>query len=256
LAPVIMLTGQDDHQIDLEATALGATDFLVKQELGPALLERSIRYAMSHHRVVRDLARSEERFSLAVRAANDGVWDWDLERVTPVDLAQVCAEVVEDLSDEIDRAQASVRITELPVLYADPLQMRQLFQNLLSNALKFRRPGITPEISVHGVVSDAVAVIAVRDNGIGFDPESSLRIFRIFEQLHPRSEYPGTGIGLALCRKIAQRHGGTVTADSVPGVGSTFTVTLGVARRHEVSQSEPGATTERPVSREESYAGA
>ena len=78
VAPVIILTGQGDYEIDLEATALGVTDYLVKQELDPLSLERSIRYAISHHRAIRDLARSEERYALAVRAASDGIWDWDL----------------------------------------------------------------------------------------------------------------------------------------------------------------------------------
>lgn len=79
-APVIVLTGQQDHEIDLEATTLGVTDFLIKQELQPALLERSIRYSVSHHQALRDLVRSEERYSLAVSAAHDGIWDWDLDR--------------------------------------------------------------------------------------------------------------------------------------------------------------------------------
>ncbi len=80
-APVIMLTGQPDYEIDLEATALGVTDFLVKQELDAAALERSIRYAISHQKAMRDLARSVERYALAVRAANDGIWDWDLSPI-------------------------------------------------------------------------------------------------------------------------------------------------------------------------------
>jgi diguanylate cyclase (GGDEF)-like protein/PAS domain S-box-containing protein len=82
LAPVILLTGQSDYEIDLEAAALGVTDYLVKQEIGPLTLERSIRYAISHHRAMASLARSEERYALAVRAANDGIWDWDLEAGT------------------------------------------------------------------------------------------------------------------------------------------------------------------------------
>ena len=94
--------------------------------------------------------------------------------------------------------------------------MRQLIQNLLTNALKFRREATAPEISIDGVVRNGTAEITVRDNGIGFDPQYSDRIFRVFERLHGRSEYDGTGIGLALCRKIGERHGGTVIAQGVP----------------------------------------
>jgi signal transduction histidine kinase len=132
------------------------------------------------------------------------------------------------------------------VISADPLQMRQLLQNLISNALKFHRPGVSPEVSVAAEVRGDKVQIVVSDNGIGFDSRYNRRIFRVFERLHGRSEYPGTGIGLALCRKIAERHDGTIVADGEPGVGSTFTVTLPL--RHESILA--AVETEDPVSAE------
>ncbi|MHB8690941.1 MAG: sensor histidine kinase [Solirubrobacteraceae bacterium] len=152
----------------------------------------------------------------------------------PIDLGQVTREVVDDLEAQVHQAGAKIKIGELPTTNGDALQIRQLMQNLISNALKFRREGVTPEVSIDGTVEAGMAEINVRDNGIGFDPRYRGRIFRVFERLHGRSEYPGTGIGLALCRKIAERHGGTVVADGVPDEGATFTVRLPVNRREEV----------------------
>jgi light-regulated signal transduction histidine kinase (bacteriophytochrome) len=149
----------------------------------------------------------------------------------PVDLAQVTAEVLEDLETAVEQSQAAVLVGALPTIYADELQMRQLIQNLLTNALKFRREAAAPEVSIDGVARNGIAEIKVRDNGIGFAPQDSDRIFRVFERLHGRSEYDGTGIGLALCRKIAERHGGTVIAHGVPDIGATFTVIIPVDQR-------------------------
>jgi signal transduction histidine kinase len=146
-----------------------------------------------------------------------------------------------------------VRLGKLPEIAADSLQMRQLFQNLISNALKFRLADTPPEISIDASVTDGVAAITVRDNGIGFDPQYSRRIFRIFERLHSRSEYPGTGIGLALCRKIAERHGGTITAESSPGAGATFTVTIPIDQRDEVIVAHSADENGEFVAREETY---
>ena len=152
----------------------------------------------------------------------------------PVDLAQVTSEVLEDLADQVERSGAVVHVGALPTISADALQMRQLLQNLISNALKFRREGVTPEVSIEGTVLGDRVHLVVSDNGIGFEPQYSRRIFRVFERLHGRGDYPGTGIGLALCRRIAERHGGAVMADSEPGEGATFTVTLPTAQRDEV----------------------
>lgn len=161
----------------------------------------------------------------------------------PVDLEQVFAEVLDDLSVEIDTTGAQVTVGELPRICADPLQVRQLALNLVSNAIKFRRHDVAPEVSVTSSVSDGVARLEVADNGIGFEPQYSTRIFRVFERLNGRNEYPGTGIGLALCQKIVTRHGGRIIAEGRPGEGATVTVTLPV--EHPVAESE-GASDHEP----------
>lgn len=145
----------------------------------------------------------------------------------PVDLGAIAREVVSDLEERIHRTAGKVEISELPALEADPLQMRQLLQNLIGNALKFHRAGAPPYVSIRGHErDDGTAVVEVSDNGIGFDEKHLDRIFTIFQRLHGRSEYEGTGIGLAICRKIVERHGGTISARSAPGAGATFIVTL------------------------------
>jgi signal transduction histidine kinase len=170
----------------------------------------------------------------------------------PVDLGQVAHEVVEDLAEQVQAAAASVHIDELPTISADAPQMRQLLQNLISNALKFRREDGIPVIDISATTEDDLVNLVVRDNGIGFDPQYASRIFRVFERLHGRGSYPGTGIGLALCLKIAQRHGGTVVAHSAPGEGATFTVTMQAHRTEAVTElapifpADPNDSTEEP----------
>jgi signal transduction histidine kinase len=154
-----------------------------------------------------------------------------------VDLEQVARETLDDLSVEVERIGAVVRVGQLPTITADATQMRQLIQNLLSNALKFRRERVVPEIRIEASVADGQVRLAVRDNGIGFEPRYSGRIFKVFERLHGRSEYPGTGIGLALCRKIAERHGGEIVAESEPGAGATFTVILPIDQAQAVPET-------------------
>ena len=146
----------------------------------------------------------------------------------PVDLGEVAREVAHDLDVRARDAGGELIIGELPTIDADPLQMRQLLQNLASNALKFHRPGVPPRVEIGGVTEDGRARITVTDNGIGFDEKYADRIFTMFERLHGRGKYEGTGIGLAICRKIAERHGGEITAKSRLGEGSTFVVTLPV----------------------------
>jgi signal transduction histidine kinase len=166
-----------------------------------------------------------------------------LQPFVPVDLSEVAQEVVSDMEVRIQQVGGRVHIESLPTLDADPLQMRQLLQNLISNALKFHRNGELPVVQVRGALLQEQAAeqngqtpwhcqIWVEDNGIGFDEKYLDRIFDPFQRLHGRGEYEGTGMGLAICRKIVERHGGEISAKSAPGQGATFIVTLPIIQPH------------------------
>jgi len=170
--------------------------------------------------------------------------------LAPVSSGEAVARAVANLKIAIEESSAVITCGSdltLPVVLADASQLTQLFQNLISNALKFRSPEVPPRIHIravdasdgrkHAVVSSASHsqlsglnenqwVFAVADNGIGIDPKHFDRIFILFQRLHTREQYPGTGIGLALCKKIVERHGGVIWVESMPGKGSTFYFTL------------------------------
>jgi PAS domain S-box-containing protein len=145
-----------------------------------------------------------------------------------VSLTEVARGVVGELEETIEQAGAIVTVGELPTVDAAPMQMMQLLQNLLSNALKYRRDEVAPVISISGTVDPdgRHCELMVEDNGIGFEEKYLDRIFNVFQRLHGRNKYEGTGIGLAICRKIAERHGGSIRARSTPGQGATFIVRL------------------------------
>ncbi len=145
-----------------------------------------------------------------------------------VDLNQIVVGVLSDLEAAIVELDGKIQVGPLPPVYADSLQMRQLFQNLIGNALKFHQPDQPPRIEVSQVSSaqaDQVS-IAIADNGIGFDEKYIDQIFEPFQRLHGRLEYPGTGMGLAICRKIIEYHSGSIHTSSAPNQGTTITVTL------------------------------
>jgi signal transduction histidine kinase len=157
-------------------------------------------------------------------------------RVQPfarTDLARVAREVIADLETSIAESGGRVEVGELPVIDADALQMRQLLQNLLGNALKYRQQDTPPIVRLScssPPPASSVCTIVVTDNGIGFNQKHAAKIFGMFVRLHGRAEYEGSGIGLAICRKIVERHGGTIAATSTAGQGATFTVTLPVTQ--------------------------
>jgi light-regulated signal transduction histidine kinase (bacteriophytochrome) len=144
-----------------------------------------------------------------------------------IELAEIVGEVLSDLEVRIEKTGGKVLVGELPVIKGDPTQMRQLFQNLIGNALKFHKKGEKPVIEVRSAVAGGQLHIVVEDNGIGFEEQFADRIFAPFQRLHGRdSEYEGTGMGLAICKKIVERHGGSITAESTPGMGASFIVQL------------------------------
>ena len=143
----------------------------------------------------------------------------------PVDCNRVLDQVSALLQAEVEAAGAEITSDELPVVDGDEGQLSQLFQNLLANSLKFRSPGPV-RIHVSATADAEEWVLAVRDNGIGIPAESVERVFGMFQRLHTEAEYPGTGIGLAICRRIAARHGGRIWVESCPGEGATFKVAL------------------------------
>ncbi|MBE0695285.1 MAG: PAS domain-containing protein, partial [Anaerolineaceae bacterium] len=160
----------------------------------------------------------------------------DLSRVNsrersfvPVDLTQAAKDALANLEEYMLASGGQVNIGPLPTIEADELQMRQLFQNLLANGLKFHRKDVPPCVSVSAAQNDGdcqAVTITIADNGIGFDEQYSERIFQPFQRLHGRSEYEGTGMGLAICQKIIERHHGQISVHSRPGEGSVFSFSL------------------------------
>jgi len=168
----------------------------------------------------------------------------------PVDLGAIARDVLNDLEVRIEQTKATLEVGELPTIEADPLQMRQLLQNLIGNALKFQLPDARPVIKIGGRLlkspfagtpeEDPYAEeceLTIEDNGIGFEEQYLDKIFAVFQRLHGRNEYEGTGVGLAVCRRITDRHGGTITAQSRLNEGARFVVTLPI--RHPEKEIAP-----------------
>ena len=144
----------------------------------------------------------------------------------PVDCNALLARVQADLEFAVKESGAKLSVANLPTVMADAVQLGQVFQNLIGNALKYCAPGEPPEISVAAEQHDGEWLFSVSDTGIGIDPQHFERVFQLFQRLHTREEYSGTGIGLALCKKIIERHGGKIWLESAAGQGSTFFFTV------------------------------
>jgi light-regulated signal transduction histidine kinase (bacteriophytochrome) len=146
--------------------------------------------------------------------------------LTPCDLSHVVSEAMGDLDLVITESKAAITVGTMPVLSCDRAQMSSLFQNLIGNAIKYRKPDSAPTIHISTKLEGPEWVFRIRDNGIGIDPRYKDRIFIIFQRLHGQETYEGTGIGLAICKRIVERHQGRIWVESEPGKGATFAFTL------------------------------
>jgi light-regulated signal transduction histidine kinase (bacteriophytochrome) len=155
-----------------------------------------------------------------------------------VNLSFVMDEIVKDLEVNIREKNATVTFGVMPSIRGNHLRLRQLFTNLISNSLKYSRKDVPPVVEAWAEKHNDEWIIRVKDNGIGFDPQYSEKIFGLFERLHSRDEFPGTGIGLSICKKIAELHGGSITAYSSVGEFSLFEV------RFPVKEVEPIPVTQ------------
>jgi signal transduction histidine kinase len=294
--PLIMVTGQGDESVAVQAMKNGAQDYLVKGTMTAQDLQRAIHNAMekaSLHRKIKEqqaelernnrllLEKNTELEQYAYVASHDlqeplrmvasylqllerrykGKLDADADKYIgyavdgamrmqklivdllafsrvstrgkdpePVDCETALGHSLANLELAIKESGAVITRDPLPTVLVDPTQLSLLLQNLVSNAIKFRgdKP---PTIHISARSQDNECEVSVRDDGIGFDPQFSERIFVIFQRLHSKAEYPGTGIGLSICKKIVQRHGGRIWVDSELGKGTTFYFTLPAAAR-------------------------
>lgn len=199
-------------------------------EKGKDYLARMVNASDNMHRLIRDLLA----FS---RVATRG------RPFQRTDLQSPLREALSNLEVAIDEAGAEIESGPLPTIDVDEGQMIQLFQNLIGNAVKFRRPDVAPRVEVRASIAEKgggeECVLRITDNGIGFEERYCDRIFSIFQRLHGKGRFEGTGIGLAICKKIVERHHGTIQAFSVPGEGSTFEIRLPVVQNQRADPDPP-----------------
>jgi signal transduction histidine kinase len=284
--PLVVLTCVDDDAIAVRALREGASDFLVKGQIEPRALLRTMHLALereAHQEELLEQQRELERSNanlqqFAYAASHDlqeplrmvisytqllakryrGKLDSDADEfidfavdgasrmqrlirdllmysqvgnagliLADVSSEHALGEALSNLGDVIEQSGARVTHDPIPIVMADEMQLIQLFQNLVGNAIKYQNGGIPlVHVSANKIVGEKW-MFSVQDNGLGIDPRYFERIFGMFQRLHGRNEYAGTGIGLAICKKIVERHGGTISVASQPGHGSTFQFTLG-----------------------------
>ncbi|AEH39308.1 sensor histidine kinase [Halopiger xanaduensis] len=205
-------------------------------------LQEPLRMVSSYLRLIEDRAdeelteETEEFLEFAVDGADrmrdmiDGLLAYSRietqgEELEPVDLNEVIRDVRDDLEMRITESDADVNIEELPRVVGDKHQLHQLFQNLLSNAIEYSG-NEPPQVQISATQTDSMWEISVQDEGIGIEPDEQGRIFEVFQRLHSRNDHEGSGIGLAVCERIVERHGGEIWVESEPGEGATFSFTL------------------------------
>ncbi len=192
---------------------------LFRKRYGSQVDDRGVRYLQFAGEGAERMERMMEDLLRYIRVGRDDA------AAEAVDLGEVAREVIADLDRSIRRAGAQVAFDELPTVRGHRTQLRQLLQNLIGNAIKFR--GDSPvRVRIEGELVEDLWRISVRDNGIGIDTSQGDRVFELFHRLHTREEYPGTGLGLTIARKVVDYHGGEIWFDSIPGEGTTFHFTL------------------------------
>jgi PAS domain S-box-containing protein len=198
---------------------------LLQEDFGPTLPDEGRRHIATMQDAAKRMQRLIEDLLNYARLTTQGM------AFVAVNLQETVKAVLSDLEARVTATGARVEVNRLPVIEADATQMHQLFLNLLGNALKFHKDSEIPVVKVYALAAEpeeGECRVVVEDNGIGFDPKYADRIFGVFQRLHNRSTYEGSGIGLALCRRIVQRHGGHIAVRSQPGQGTAFTVSLPV----------------------------
>jgi light-regulated signal transduction histidine kinase (bacteriophytochrome) len=181
-----------------------------------------IRYIVDASARMQQLLRDLRTFSQASKLTQD--------QVPNVDAGEVLRRTISNMKSAIDDSNAVITHGELPVVAMHEFQLVQLFQNIISNAIRYRSQ-TSPLIHVDAKCSDNKCTFSIRDNGIGIDPQYKEQIFGIFKRLHTTADYPGTGMGLAICQRIVERLGGRIWVESEPGRGSTFYFTLPMAKQ-------------------------
>ncbi len=223
LEELLALTAHELHEPLRKISTFGE---MLRQHAGDALDEESLDYVTRMERAA-DRMRSTLGSVIAFARVPRG-----LPFVT-IDLGEVVAGAIDKLRERIQLATAQVVVADLPAIEGDPFQMQQMFEQLLDNAIKFRREDVAPRVHIDATAAaagDGGHAVRIADNGLGFEEQYRERIFRPFERLHGRGKYPGAGLGLAICRKIAERHGGHLTASCAPGEGAVLTLELPAAR--------------------------
>ncbi len=218
---------------DLRAPLRSVTSFvsLIEEDYGDAFTDEGRTYVARIKAAVSRMTGLIDGLLALARVRAKG------EPFATVQLAEIAQEVVADLTHGLTESGGTVDIGPLPAVEADRLQMRQLLQNLIGNAIKFRRPGVAPHVVVtaspapRGDADDIVWELRVADNGIGVDPAHAEKIFKPFERLHGHGSFEGSGLGLAVCARIVERHGGRIRAEGQLGVGTTLIVTMPAAHR-------------------------
>jgi PAS domain S-box-containing protein len=218
---------------DLRAPLRSVTSFvsLIEEDYGEVFTDEGRTYVTRIKAAVTRMTALIDGLLTLARVRAKG------EPFAPVQLAEVAQEVVADLTHGLAESGGAVVIGPLPSVEADRLQMRQLLQNLIGNAIKFRRPGVAPRVEVsarpapRSAAEDVLWELRVADNGIGVDPAHAEKIFKPFERLHGHAAFEGSGLGLAVCARIVERHGGRIRAEGQPGVGTTLIVTIPAAHR-------------------------